>query len=111
MFPDGELHPVTDLLTAMREAGLEVRDTESLREHYPLTLRRWVSNLLEHRSEALTFAGSDRVRAWHLYVLGCAQGFEDGAITVYQVLSARPGAPSGLPLDRSDLLAARSAPV
>jgi hypothetical protein len=41
-------------------------------------------------------------------MLASAQGFEDGEITVYQVLSARPGAPNGLPLDREQLLAARS---
>ncbi|HEU5282331.1 MAG TPA: cyclopropane-fatty-acyl-phospholipid synthase family protein, partial [Burkholderiales bacterium] len=41
VFPDGELSPVTDVLTSLQSAGLEVRDVESLREHYPLTLRAW----------------------------------------------------------------------
>ncbi len=105
VFPDGELHPVTDLIMAMQAIGLEVRDTESLRDHYPLTLRRWVVNLLEHRSQAVSLVGPERVRAWELYMLGSAQGFEDGEITVYQVLSARRGATPDLPLDRSVLLA------
>ncbi len=109
VFPDGELHPVTDLLIALQRAGLEMRDAESLRDHYPLTLRRWVGNLLEHRSRGLALVGSERVRAWQLYLIGSAQGFEDREITVYQVLSARGGAPDGLPLDRSELLATRSA--
>ncbi len=105
VFPDGELHPVTDLIMAMQAIGLEVRDTESLRDHYPLTLRRWVANLREHRSQAVSLVGSARVRAWELYMLGSAQGFEDGEITVYQVLSASRGATPDLPLDRSALLA------
>jgi cyclopropane-fatty-acyl-phospholipid synthase len=42
VFPDGELHPVSDLTSSMQAAGLEVRDLESLRDHYPLTLRRWL---------------------------------------------------------------------
>ena len=62
VFPDGELHPVTDLIMAMQATGLEVRDTESLRDHYPLTLRRWVANLLEHRSQAVV-ARRTRARA------------------------------------------------
>ena len=105
VFPDGELHPVADLIMAMQDTGLEVRDTESLRDHYPLTLRRWIGNLLERRSEALALVGAERVRTWELYMLGSAQGFEDGDITVYQVLSARRGATPDLPLDRSALLA------
>ena len=36
-------------------------------------------------------------------MLGSALAFEDGDITVYQVLSARDGAPHGLPLARSAL--------
>ena len=52
VFPDGELSPVTDVLTSLQSAGLEVRDVESLREHYPLTLRRWLANLDAHREEA-----------------------------------------------------------
>ncbi len=33
-----------------------------------------------------------------------AQAFEDGEITVYQVVAARGGAPHPLPLNRSELL-------
>jgi cyclopropane-fatty-acyl-phospholipid synthase len=108
VFPDGELHPVAELITAMQATGIELRDTESLREHYPLTLRRWVANLQQHRSEAIALVGPERVRAWQLYLVASAQGFEDGEVSVLQVLGARRGAPSGLPLDRSGLLATQT---
>ena len=104
VFPDGELHPVTGMLGAMQEAGLEIRDVESLREHYPLTLRRWASNLAAHRDEAIAEAGAQRERVWRLYMLGSALGFEAGEISVHQALAARPGAPHGLPLTRAKLL-------
>jgi cyclopropane-fatty-acyl-phospholipid synthase len=110
VFPDGELHPVGALVDELAAARLEVRDVESLREHYPLTLRRWVANLQARRDEAIRIAGPQRERAWTLYMLASAQGFEKGEITVYQVLSARGGAsPSLLPLDRSQLLSTRPA--
>jgi cyclopropane-fatty-acyl-phospholipid synthase len=106
VFPDGELHPVTAIMSAMQSAGLETRDVESLREHYALTLRRWVRNLAEHRDEAIALAGADRERVWRLYMTGSAKAFEDGDITVYQVLAARRGAPHGLPLRRDWLIGA-----
>jgi cyclopropane-fatty-acyl-phospholipid synthase len=104
VFPDGELHPVSDVMDAMQAAGLEVRDVESLREHYPLTLRRWLANLETHHAETHAEVGGDRERVWRLYMLGSALGFEAGDITVYQVLGTRPDAPHGLPLRRSQLL-------
>jgi cyclopropane-fatty-acyl-phospholipid synthase len=99
VFPDGELAPVTDVMASLQTAGLEVRDVESLREHYPLTLRAWVDNLVASREAAVAEVGEERERVWRLYMLGSALGFEDGDITVYQVLTSKPGAE--LPLIRS----------
>lgn len=98
IFPDGELHPITDLMTALQSCGFEARDLESLREHYPLTLRRWLANLEHHRETVLEQVGPERERAWRLYIQGSAQAFEDGEITLFQLLSARDGAQHRLPL-------------
>jgi hypothetical protein len=46
VFPDGELIDVGDVVLAMERCGFEVRDVESLREHYVDTLSAWVA---EHR--------------------------------------------------------------
>jgi cyclopropane-fatty-acyl-phospholipid synthase len=105
VFPDGELHPLADLMLALHSAGFETRDVEALREHYVLTLRRWLGNLDRHREEILREVGGERERAWQLYMLGSASAFESGEITVYQVLAARDGAPHGLPLRRTWLMA------
>ncbi|HVW47501.1 MAG TPA: class I SAM-dependent methyltransferase [Solirubrobacterales bacterium] len=101
VFPDGELHPLDALLVSLRKAGMEVRDVESLREHYPPTLRRWGSNLAAGREEAVAAAGAERERVWRLYMAGSAHAFERGEITVFQTLAARPGAPFGLPRVRA----------
>jgi cyclopropane-fatty-acyl-phospholipid synthase len=111
VFPDGELLPLADVITAVQHAGLEPRDVESLREHYPLTLRAWTANLRANRTEATALVGVERVRTWELYMLASALGFEDAEITVYQVLAARGEGPHGLPLDRLSLLSSRSAPA
>jgi cyclopropane-fatty-acyl-phospholipid synthase len=56
------------------------------------------------RAEELV--GAERERAWWLYLIASAVGFDDGDITVYQVLAARLGGDHHLPLDRAALVAA-----
>jgi cyclopropane-fatty-acyl-phospholipid synthase len=99
VFPDGELHEVGTVVTAMQEAGFEVRHLESLREHYARTLRAWVTNLENHWDEAIAEVGANRVRVWHLYMAGSAAGFEAGRIQVHQTLGVRSTADgtSGMP--------------
>ena len=89
VFPDGELHEVGAVVSRMQAAGLEVRHVESLREHYALTLRRWVGNLEQSWDEAVAEVGSARARIWRLYMAGCALGFEAGRLQVHQVLGVR----------------------
>lgn len=105
VFPDAELQPLPTLLEALAGAGLEVRDVESLREHYVLTLRRWLANLAEHRDEAIRVGGAERERTWRLYMAGAARAFADNEISVFQTLGIRPGGAHRLPLDRRRLLA------
>jgi cyclopropane-fatty-acyl-phospholipid synthase len=103
VFPDGELHEVGEVVSAAQGAGFEVRDLENLREHYALTLRRWVANLEAHSDEAIALVGEGRVRVWHLYMAESARNFERGRIQVHQVLAVRSdGGSSGLPLRRVD---------
>ena len=92
VFPDGELHEVGAVVSRIQAAGFEVRHLESLREHYPLTLRRWVQNLEDSWDEAVADAGSARARIWRLYMAGSALGFEAGRLQVHQVLAVRPTA-------------------
>jgi len=103
VFPDGELIDVADVVQAMERAGFEVRDVESLREHYALTLRAWVANLEASWAEAVRLVGPVRARVWKLFMAASANGFEDGGLAVHQVLGVRrdrSGA-SGMPLTRA----------
>lgn len=104
VFPDGELLDVGDTVLAMENAGLEVRDVESLREHYALTLRQWVANLEEHWDAAVALVGIGRARVWRLYMAASAVGFEDGGLAIHQVLGVLPATDgtSGMPLTRNE---------
>jgi cyclopropane-fatty-acyl-phospholipid synthase len=105
VFPDGELVAPADVLRFAEAAGFETRDVESLREHYALTLRRWVGRLEEHYDEATRIAGEMTYRVWRLYMSGSARAFATGRIGVIQTLfSKNDGAGlRRLPLTRKDL--------
>ena len=103
VFPDGELIDVGQVVLSMEEAGFEVRDVESLREHYAKTLRAWVANLQQHWDAAVADVGVRRARVWLLYMAASANGFDDGGISIHQVLGVVPGPDgrSGMPPTRS----------
>jgi len=104
VFPDGELTPISTSLRAAEESGLEVRDVESLREHYTMTLRHWVRRLEACHEQALQYVDELTYRVWRLFMSGSAYGFEIGRLNVYQALLIKPEdtGNSGLPLTRAD---------
>jgi cyclopropane-fatty-acyl-phospholipid synthase len=106
VFPDGELEPLGTMVAALEDAGLEVRDVESLREHYALTLRAWVANLEGRWDEAVALTSPGRARVWRLYMAGSALAFEANRLGVNQVLAVRPDdrGRSGVPRTRGALL-------
>jgi cyclopropane-fatty-acyl-phospholipid synthase len=91
VFPDGELIDVGEVVLAMERAGFEVRDLESLREHYAKTLESWVHNLQDTWARAVSLVGTRRARVWLLYMAASANGFLDGGISIHQVLGVKPG--------------------
>jgi cyclopropane-fatty-acyl-phospholipid synthase len=101
VFPDGELIDVGRVVLAMEEAGFEVRDVESLREHYALTLRAWVANLESQWGRAVELVGEARARVWRLYMAASAVGFEDGGLGLHQVLGVVPDADGGSGMPRT----------
>jgi cyclopropane-fatty-acyl-phospholipid synthase len=90
VFPDGELHEVGTMVSMFQAHGFEVRHVESLREHYALTLRHWVSNLTKRWDEAVHDVGEQRARVWKLYMSVSAVAFERHHLEIHQILCAKP---------------------
>jgi cyclopropane-fatty-acyl-phospholipid synthase len=99
VFPDGELAPLGRTLATLEEAGFEARDVQSIREHYALTLRRWVANLEQHWRSAVGMTSPGRARVWRLYMAASALSFERNKIGVNQILAVKtpPNGASGTP--------------
>ena len=103
VFPDSELVPISASLRAAELSGFEVRDVESLREHYALTLHQWGRRLEAHAEEARRITDDTTYRIWRLYMAGAAHRFRTGWLNLYQVLLTKPLlGESGLPLTRED---------
>jgi cyclopropane-fatty-acyl-phospholipid synthase len=90
VFPDGQLHEVGTVITALQDGGLEVRHMENLREHYALTLRNWVGNLETNWDAAVAEVGVGRARVWRLYMAASAVMFESDEVHVDQILAVKP---------------------
>lgn len=93
IFPGGELTHVSRVVEAMSHSGFEAVDAESLRPHYARTLWAWSDALEARLDEARAIlvaekgeAGERALRAYRLYLAGCAMGFEHGWISLYQIL-------------------------
>jgi len=91
IFPGGELTHIGTVLRSLTEGGLEDLDVENLRPHYARTLWAW-SDRLESQLDAaratLTDERGERaLRAYRMYLAGCAMGFEHGWIALHQVLA------------------------
>ena len=118
IFPGGELLHISQVLRDMTLGGLEMVDTENLRPHYARTLWAW-SDALEAQLDAAQrvlatttdAARSGKIlRAYRLYLAGSAMSFEQGWISLHQILAVRPagdthvgvmtGAQSSYPFNR-----------
>ncbi len=106
IFPDGQLDTVSNIQRTMERERFEISDVESLRPHYALTLRHWVSRLESHHQDALEYVSESTYRIWRLYMAACALEFEKGRIGIYQILAnKREIGQSCLPLTRKHLYA------
>ena len=86
VFPDGELVTVDEVVAQAEDAGFELRDAESLRTSYALTLQHWVDNLESNHQTAVDATDETTYRIWRLFMAGSAVAFDAAAISVYQLL-------------------------
>ena len=103
IFPDGDVIPFSITIRVAEVCGFELRDVESLREHYALTLRHWLRRLEANHEEARRLTDESTYRIWRLNHAGATQGFQTYRHTIYQALFVKSDrGESKLPLTRSD---------
>ena len=102
VFPDAKLVSLASVIRAAEKVGFEVRDVESLREHYAMTLRAWLRGLEHRKTDAIRLVGERTYRVWKLYMSAAAFGFHSAGLNLAQTLLAKPDASgnSDMPLTR-----------
>jgi cyclopropane-fatty-acyl-phospholipid synthase len=102
VFPKGELPHLHRAVHDMSQQDFEVCDVESLRPHYAKTLGTWSDRFEKHFAQAVAHSSERTARIWRLYLAGCAYAFEQGWVSIYQVLASKQTKPgrTALPLTR-----------
>ena len=101
VFPHGQLPQLGVVLNLMQSQGLEVIDVENLRRHYAKTCSIWADNF-DGQSHNIRTQVDDKVfRIWRVYLAGCAYGFTQGWISLYQIVCTKAnGDVAALPWSR-----------
>jgi len=102
VFPRGELPHLHRAIHDMGAQDFEVHDVESLRPHYAKTCGFWSANFERKLDQAIAASSERTARIWRLYLAGSAYGFEQGWMSIHQVLASkrtRPGR-AAVPLTR-----------
>ncbi len=102
VFPRGELPHLHLVVRDMAEQDLAIHDVEGLRSHYTQTLGLWSDNFEMRMEDAVAAAGERTARIWRVYLAGCAHAFEQGWISIYQILASKQAKPgrAAVPLTR-----------
>ena len=90
VFPNAEMDDVSHILDVLERADFEIRDVESLREHYARTTRQWVERLQANAERARALVGERVYRTWVAYLAASSVGFTQGSLGLYQVVASRP---------------------
>jgi cyclopropane-fatty-acyl-phospholipid synthase len=88
--PDMHMRPVWETVAMLARPGLELRDVESIREHYAWTVRAWGETLERRWDDVVGLIGLPAARIWRLYLAGGGLTFAENRMGVDQLLFVRP---------------------
>lgn len=102
IFPGSYPPSLREIMDILEPHRFSVLDVENLRLHYTRTLVDWLSRFESQVDRIRDMYDEPFVRAWRLYLAGCAAAFRASSIQLYQVLFTHPGA-NDIPMTREHL--------
>ncbi|MDX1432975.1 MAG: cyclopropane-fatty-acyl-phospholipid synthase family protein [Gammaproteobacteria bacterium] len=88
IFPGSYPPSLREMLAIFEPHEFSVVDVENLRLHYAKTLMEWMRRFDNHEKAIVRMYDEYFVRAWRLYLGGCAAAFLESSIQLFQVVFA-----------------------
>ncbi|MDI7861485.1 cyclopropane-fatty-acyl-phospholipid synthase family protein [Rhizobiaceae bacterium n13] len=89
IFPGGYIPSVAEVLPAVENAGLLIKDVEILPMHYAYTLRHWRERFVARKEEAIALYDERFFRMWEFYLAGSEVAFRHDRLFIFQLQLAR----------------------
>jgi cyclopropane-fatty-acyl-phospholipid synthase len=90
IFPGSYPPSLREIMDILEPWRFTVIDVENLRLHYAKTLLEWLHRFEGGAQEVRRDHGEEFVRAWRLYLGGCAAAFRANTIQLYQIVFTHP---------------------
>ncbi|MGR8918165.1 MAG: class I SAM-dependent methyltransferase [Gammaproteobacteria bacterium] len=90
IFPGSYPPSLGEMAAIFEPRRFSILDIENLRLHYARTLSEWLERFDAHVERVRSMYDETFVRAWRLYLAGCAGAFLANSLQLYQVLFAPP---------------------
>ena len=90
IFPGSYPPSLREMMSVFESNHFSVIDVENLRLHYARTLMEWLERFDRHLDTVRGRYGEPFVRAWRLYLGGCAAAFLSSSIQLFQVVFTHP---------------------
>lgn len=100
IFPGSYPPSLREMMDIFEPHSLSILDVENLRIHYAETLMEWLRRFDRHVDAVTRMYDDAFVRAWRLYLAGCAAAFLASSIQLFQVVFAHPD-DNRIPMTRS----------
>ena len=100
IFPGSYPPSLREMMDILEPDRFSVLDVENLRLHYARTLMAWLERFEANAERIAQMYDDTFVRAWRLYLAGCAAAFRASSIQLFQVVFARPDA-NQIPMTRA----------
>jgi cyclopropane-fatty-acyl-phospholipid synthase len=102
IFPGMYLPTLGEISDHMAAAGLHITDIENLRQHYALTLEKWIERFESNLDHIAKLFDRRFVRMWRAYLNIACAGFKFGDLNLWQISFSR-GREANAPLTRDYL--------
>lgn len=102
IFPGSYPPSLREMLDIFEPFNFSILDIENLRLHYAKTLMAWLARFDDKVDIVRNMYDDDFVRAWRLYLGGCAAAFLSSSIQLFQVVFGYP-LHNAIPMTRAHL--------